>query len=87
MVTRIDTDKNHYRMAFERFSKYGPIALLPIGDTSFSVAWTLPKEQAEAYMGFSDAELLLNLQKQFFKTLCNKIRKYMQLFSKSNFKQ
>ena len=65
MVTRIDTDKNHYRMAFERFSKYGPIALLPIGDTSFSVAWTLPKEKTDFYMRMTDSELLFNLQKQF----------------------
>ena len=65
MVTRIDSDKNHNRMAFERFSKYGPIALLPIGDASFSVAWTLPKEKADAYLRFTDSELLLNLQKQF----------------------
>tara|TARA_B100000029_G_scaffold516146_1_gene627199 strand:+ start:194 stop:1429 length:1236 start_codon:yes stop_codon:yes gene_type:complete len=65
MITRIDSNKNHDGMAFERFSEHGPIALLPIGDTSFSVAWTLPKERSEAYMGFSDGELLLSLQKQF----------------------
>jgi len=52
------------RVAYERFTPQGPLALLPFGE-GLAVVYTCPATAAEALAGLSDAEFLLRLQAHF----------------------
>ena len=65
LVTVVETDLRHNGMAFERFTVHGPIALLPMGESSFSLAWTMPRKEAERYLELSETEFLDRLQREF----------------------
>ena len=62
---RVDTDRNHSGMAFERFTRHGPIALLPYGKSRFALAWTLPTHQAQLHAQLPISEFLALLQRDF----------------------
>lgn len=65
LVTIVDTDRKHSGMAFERFTRHGPIALLPFGKSRFALAWTLPTRQAQLYVQLPISEFLARLQRDF----------------------
>ena len=65
LVTTIESDWKHDGMAFERFTSDGPIALLPMEESSFAVAWTLPTKVAERYAELVEVEFLEHLQQHF----------------------
>ena len=65
LVTTIESDWKHDGMAFERFTVDGPIALLPMEESSFSLAWTLPTKKAEHYAELVEGEFLKSLQRYF----------------------
>ena len=52
------------KLAYERFTPQGPLALLPFGE-ALAVVYTCPTKAAEALAGLSDAEFLLRLQAHF----------------------
>lgn len=51
-------------VAFERFTPYGPMALLPSGE-GYDLVWTATPEEAEMLLGLDDAAFLLKLQERF----------------------
>ena len=51
--------------AFERFTTYGPIAFLPIGDNQFSVVWSVLPEEVEQVLALPEAEFCQQLQQAF----------------------
>ena len=61
----IGTDRKHNSMAFERFTRHGPIALLPFGKSCFSLAWTLPTREAQLHVQLPTSEFLARLQRDF----------------------
>jgi 2-octaprenyl-6-methoxyphenol hydroxylase len=65
LVTIVDTDWKHNSMAFERFTRRGPIALLPFGESRFALAWTLPTHQAQLYSQLPISDFLTRLQEDF----------------------
>jgi 2-octaprenyl-6-methoxyphenol hydroxylase len=65
LVTVVESDLKHNGMAFERFTGHGPIALLPMGESSFSLAWTMPRKEAERHLELSETEFLDRLQREF----------------------
>lgn len=70
IITNIACDTAHNNIAYERFTDSGPLALLPLEDSSevanrYSLVWSVNNEQAETYLGLDDAEFLTLLQQRF----------------------
>jgi 2-octaprenyl-6-methoxyphenol hydroxylase len=65
LVAIVDTERKHNGMAFERFTRHGPIALLPFGKSRFALAWTLPTRQAQLHAQLPVSEFLARLQQDF----------------------
>jgi len=61
---RIDTDRGHARMAYERFTSEGPLALLPYG-SGYAVVWTTTAERAEGLRDAAPQEFVDRLQDRF----------------------
>jgi 2-polyprenyl-6-methoxyphenol 4-hydroxylase len=69
IITNVAFNRPHKGIAYERFTEDGPLALLPLGESSDSrraaLVWTLPKRDAQEYIQASDAEFLAALQTRF----------------------
>ncbi|HHC75297.1 MAG TPA: 2-octaprenyl-3-methyl-6-methoxy-1,4-benzoquinol hydroxylase [Thiothrix sp.] len=54
LVTVVETSKAHQATAWQCFMPTGPLAFLPLGDSPFahrsSIVWSLPADQADAYL-------------------------------------
>lgn len=51
--------------AYERFTRQGPLALLPVADERAGFVWNVPEADAERILGLSDADFLAELQRVF----------------------
>ncbi|MCP4951598.1 MAG: 2-octaprenyl-6-methoxyphenyl hydroxylase [Proteobacteria bacterium] len=81
LVGIVGVDRNHNGTAFERFTEYGPLALLPLVNQGFALAWTLPEHDALAMTNLPTEEFLSLLQDSFgdragFFTACNRLTTY-----------
>jgi 2-octaprenyl-6-methoxyphenol hydroxylase len=65
VVTEVTTSKDHQGTAFERFTRSGPLALLPLGPKRCSVVWTLNSEDAEDVLREGESEFVAQLQDAF----------------------
>ena len=65
IVANIGLAKPHKGRAYERFTKHGPLALLPMQDNKMSLVWAMPPKEAEQLMSLSDADFLRRLQQTF----------------------
>jgi len=65
LVTTLQTSEPHRRIAYERFTRSGPIALLPLASGRFGAIWTLPPPQAAAMMSADEPLFLRELQHVF----------------------
>jgi 2-octaprenyl-6-methoxyphenol hydroxylase len=65
LVTIVGISRAHHHRAYERFTRHGPLALLPMHGQRMAVAWTLPKAQAEALQATADDSFLATLQESF----------------------
>jgi 2-octaprenyl-6-methoxyphenol hydroxylase len=71
VVTNAAVSRPHANTAYERFTPSGPLAILPMrSDPSAAqhrvgVVWSVPRQQAEMLLGWSDAEFLAHLQACF----------------------
>ena len=65
LVTTIKSSVPHNNVAFERFTKSGPLAMLPINDKECSVVWTRTHEEADDLMKGSESDFLASLQDCF----------------------
>ena len=65
VVTEVTTSKDHQGTAFERFTRSGPLALLPLGPKRCSVVWTLNSEDAEEVLREGESEFVAQLQDAF----------------------
>ncbi len=52
-------------IAYERFTEFGPIAMLPLGDNLYALAWTLTPEQAQKIAHYTDNEFIQAINKAF----------------------
>jgi 2-octaprenyl-6-methoxyphenol hydroxylase len=64
LVARVRTDRGPGTVAYERFCRHGPLAVLPRGQ-DHAVVWTLPAERAVELTDAADSEFLLRLQDAF----------------------
>lgn len=69
IVCNVQTQKPHQHAAFERFTEHGPLAFLPLGESTdsalSSLVWTRSPEDAERLLQASEAEFNFELQRAF----------------------
>jgi 2-octaprenyl-6-methoxyphenol hydroxylase len=69
IVTNVTPGKPHQNTAFERFTRQGPLALLPFTENRCVVVFTVASESADHYLGMSDDDFLASLQTRFGRRL------------------
>lgn len=65
IAATISVNRTHDNTAYERFTAAGPLALLPVTASMFSLVWTLKPEAAETIMTLNEKEFLFRLQQTF----------------------
>jgi 2-octaprenyl-6-methoxyphenol hydroxylase len=70
LITNVATEKAHNNKAFERFTEFGPIAMLPLAalnnaQSRCSLVWTMSAEQSEQLLALNDDEFSHQLELAF----------------------
>lgn len=69
IIANVETEKPHGGIAYERFTRHGPVALLPLPmvDARHRAAliWTVPEEEADAMLTLPDDDFLARVQERF----------------------
>jgi len=65
VIANVSTEKPHLGKAFERFTEFGPIAMLPLSQNRCSLVWTLPPEKAAQTCALTDEQFKTELQQAF----------------------
>lgn len=65
LVTNVFTQRFHDYVAYERFTKAGPLALLPMSEGRVGLIWTTAPLLATELAGLPEAEFLARLQDAF----------------------
>jgi len=65
IIANIETDQLHKSIAYERFTRSGPIAFLPMTENRYSVVWTCEKNDTNRIMQLSDENFIKELQQRF----------------------
>ena len=65
LITTVRTTLPHNNTAYERFTKSGPLAVLPVNEEECSIVWTRVQEDAEDLMASSESVFLEQLQHCF----------------------
>jgi 2-octaprenyl-6-methoxyphenol hydroxylase len=58
-------EKDINNMAYERFTRQGPLALLPVADGRAGFVWTVSADDADRVMELDDEAFLAELQREF----------------------
>jgi 2-octaprenyl-6-methoxyphenol hydroxylase len=64
VVAEVAMERASRHTAYERFTRDGPVALLPFGER-FALVWTVPAGDAPAVLGLADADFLEKLSGHF----------------------
>jgi len=64
VICHVSTEQPQRNIAYERFTPYGPMALLPSGE-GFDLVWTALPEEAESLLQLDDGEFLKRLHERF----------------------
>ncbi len=65
VITTVLPQRFHEHVAYERFTRTGPLALLPLSDGRCTLVLTLDAALARTAMSWSDAEFLAEVQTRF----------------------
>jgi 2-octaprenyl-6-methoxyphenol hydroxylase len=70
LIANVSTDKYHANKAYERFTEFGPIAMLPLKPSAgeknrCSLVWTLSPEQAKRIQSLNDEAFKVELERAF----------------------
>jgi 2-octaprenyl-6-methoxyphenol hydroxylase len=65
VITTLQSDEPVAARAWERFTSHGPLALLPLGEQTYSVVWCQSHEHAQQAMQLSEPEFTRGLQQAF----------------------
>ncbi|MDE2271997.1 MAG: FAD-dependent oxidoreductase [Xanthomonadaceae bacterium] len=55
VVAHVATERAHEQTAWQRFTREGPIALLPLAEGRSSIVWSLPETRAREVLALDDA--------------------------------
>ena len=64
-IANVTTAIPHNGRAFERFTEYGPLAMLPMSDGRCSLVWCHPRDQRDEVQTWSDEHFSQQLQQAF----------------------
>jgi 2-octaprenyl-6-methoxyphenol hydroxylase len=62
IIANVTPGKFHDHVAYERFTRYGPLAMLPLSDSRCSLVWTMDRESSKKVLEMSDGDFLARLQ-------------------------
>lgn len=65
IIANVQCNLPHQARAFERFTEFGPVALLPMLDNRWSLVWCVSHSQANRLSQCDDAQFLARLQTMF----------------------
>lgn len=65
VIANVTTALPHGGRAFERFTKHGPLAMLPMSGNRCSLVWCHPLAQRDEVLGWSDERFCRELQQAF----------------------
>ncbi|WP_455198085.1 2-octaprenyl-6-methoxyphenyl hydroxylase, partial [Kaarinaea lacus] len=65
IVANITPERQHRHVAYERFTKHGPLALLPMDDNRCSLVWTRGPEEVKRILALDEEHFLRELQPCF----------------------
>jgi len=65
IIANISTEIPHNNQAFERFTKQGPLALLPLTRNRMSLVWCRNEKNLQKVMRYNDREFIEQLQNEF----------------------
>jgi 2-octaprenyl-6-methoxyphenol hydroxylase len=65
VITTVLPQRFHDNVAYERFTPYGPLALLPLDGGRCTLVLTLSKDAAQSALAWSDQEFLAEVQRRF----------------------
>jgi 2-octaprenyl-6-methoxyphenol hydroxylase len=65
IATNVALSRSHHHIAYERFTKDGPLALLPLKGPHMALVWTLPPKRAAALKASDETVFLQALQRAF----------------------
>jgi len=65
VIANVTTQLPHQGRAFERFTEFGPLALLPMSGNRMSLVWSHPLEAQASLQQWDDATFLRALQRAF----------------------
>lgn len=65
VIGNVQTEMAPNNRAFERFTRDGPLALLPVADDRAAFIWVLPGPRARAVMAMDDTQFTAGLQEAF----------------------
>lgn len=65
VIANVTTSLPHDGRAFERFTKHGPLAMLPMSGNRCSLVWCHPLESRAEVLGWSDERFCRELQQAF----------------------
>ncbi|MGA9854986.1 MAG: 2-octaprenyl-6-methoxyphenyl hydroxylase [Gammaproteobacteria bacterium] len=58
VICNVSIERPQAHMAFERFTRAGPLALLPMGEDRYALIWTVANERVAGILAMADAEFL-----------------------------
>ncbi len=64
VTARVVSERTHNNTAYERFTRHGPLALLPDGD-GWALVWTTSPDRAQKLCACEEADFLEQLQAEF----------------------
>lgn len=65
ITTNLSLSRPHGNIAYERFTKTGPLALLPLREKQAALIWTVPAAKTDHYLQYTDEDFLKELKNQF----------------------
>ncbi len=65
LVANVSVKKSKPQVAYERFTKQGPLALLPVGDERYALVWTAQEDRCQELLGMSDEDFIQQIQRLF----------------------
>ncbi|KTC94078.1 FAD-dependent monooxygenase [Legionella erythra] len=65
VIANIGLNRDHHQVAYERFTRNGPLALLPMTNRRSALVWCLPPAEAEAVSRLPEPQFLQRLQQTF----------------------
>lgn len=65
IVANLGLTRSHHHIAYERFTKRGPLALLPMSDLRAALIWSMSPADAQQMLHCSEQDFLRQLQQAF----------------------